>query len=178
VERSSYSFSTLALDVGEWSASRPSHALAPGKGPPVRTVHEAGWTPEPVCTQTLQEKSFHLCRESNLDRPVVQPVARHYTDWASSAPTRLQGTISLKTHILIHDTVRTSNLILFSIKYYVIFLYKTVVISNFVLSSDMRTQDNLPQQRPLIRAFKKQKYTHIFWVWKWLQTKYCRQIVS
>jgi hypothetical protein len=29
---SSYSFSTSALDIGEWSASRPGRALAPGKG--------------------------------------------------------------------------------------------------------------------------------------------------
>jgi hypothetical protein len=26
-----------------------------------------------------------LCRKSNLDRPVVQSVARHYTDWATPA---------------------------------------------------------------------------------------------
>jgi hypothetical protein len=37
----SYSFSTSALDGGEWSASRPCRALAPGKGPPVPTVQEA-----------------------------------------------------------------------------------------------------------------------------------------
>jgi hypothetical protein len=28
-----------------------------------------------------------LCRSSNLDRPVVQSVVRHYTDWATPAPT-------------------------------------------------------------------------------------------
>jgi hypothetical protein len=43
-------------------------------------VQEAGWAPEPVWTQRLEEKSFRLCRGSNLDRPVVHPVARHYTD--------------------------------------------------------------------------------------------------
>jgi hypothetical protein len=32
---SSYSFSTSALDGGEWSASGPGRALTPGKGPPV-----------------------------------------------------------------------------------------------------------------------------------------------
>jgi hypothetical protein len=36
---SSYSFSTSALDGGEWSASRPGRALPPGKGPPVPIVH-------------------------------------------------------------------------------------------------------------------------------------------
>jgi hypothetical protein len=32
---SSYSFLTLALDGGEWSASRPGRALPLGKEPPV-----------------------------------------------------------------------------------------------------------------------------------------------
>jgi hypothetical protein len=68
---------------GEWSASRRGRALPAGKGPPLPIVQEAGWAPEPVWTQRLQEKSFRLCRESNLDHPVVQPVVRHYTDWAT-----------------------------------------------------------------------------------------------
>jgi hypothetical protein len=45
---SSYSFPTSSLDGGEWSASRLGRALAPGKGPPVPIVQEAGWAPEPV----------------------------------------------------------------------------------------------------------------------------------
>jgi hypothetical protein len=40
---SSYSFTTSALDGGEWSASCPGHALPPGKGPPVPIVQEARW---------------------------------------------------------------------------------------------------------------------------------------
>jgi hypothetical protein len=55
---SSYSFSTSALDGGEWSASRPGRALPPGKGPPVPIGQEAGWAPEPVWIQRLEEKSF------------------------------------------------------------------------------------------------------------------------
>jgi hypothetical protein len=55
---SSYSFTTSALDGGEWSASRPGRALAPGKGTPVPIVQEAGWAPEPVWTQRLEEKYF------------------------------------------------------------------------------------------------------------------------
>jgi hypothetical protein len=55
---SSYLFLTSALDGGEWSASRPGRALAPGKGPPVPIVQEAAWAPEPVWTQRLEEKSF------------------------------------------------------------------------------------------------------------------------
>jgi hypothetical protein len=52
---SSYSFTTSALDGGEWSASGPGRALPPGKGPPVPIVQEAGWAPEPVWTQRLEE---------------------------------------------------------------------------------------------------------------------------
>jgi hypothetical protein len=77
---SSYSFMTPALDGGKWSASRPGRALPPGKGPPVPIVQEAEWAPKPVWTQRLEEKSFRLCRGSNLDRPVVQSVVRHYTE--------------------------------------------------------------------------------------------------
>jgi hypothetical protein len=57
-EYSSYSFTTSALDGGEWSVSRPGRALPPEKGPAVPIVQEAGWAPEPVWTQRLQEKSF------------------------------------------------------------------------------------------------------------------------
>jgi hypothetical protein len=55
---SSYSFSTSALDGGEWSASCPGRALPRGKDPPVPIVQEAGWAPEPVWTQRLEEKSL------------------------------------------------------------------------------------------------------------------------
>jgi hypothetical protein len=70
----------LGTRWGEWWASHPSRALAPGKGPPVPIVQEAGWAPEPVWTQRLEEKSFRLCRGSNLYHPVGQSVVRHYTD--------------------------------------------------------------------------------------------------
>jgi hypothetical protein len=36
----------------------PAVLLPPGKGPPIPIVQEAGWAPEPVCTQRLEEKSF------------------------------------------------------------------------------------------------------------------------
>jgi len=58
----------------------PGRALPPGKGPPVPIVQEAGWAPEPVWTQRLEEKSSRLCRGSNIDYPVVRSVARHYTE--------------------------------------------------------------------------------------------------
>jgi hypothetical protein len=52
---SSCSVSTSALDGGEWSASRPDRALAPGKGSPVPIVQEAVWAQEPAWTQSLEE---------------------------------------------------------------------------------------------------------------------------
>jgi hypothetical protein len=62
-------------------------ALYPrGKGQAVHIGQEPGWVPEPVWTQMLEEKSFRLCRGSNLDRSVVQSVAIHYNDWATPAP--------------------------------------------------------------------------------------------
>jgi hypothetical protein len=65
-------------------------ALYLRKRPPVPIVQEAGWAPELVWTQRLEEKSFRLCQGSNLDRPVVQPLARHYTDldtWLTTTTT-------------------------------------------------------------------------------------------
>jgi len=55
---SSYSFSTSALDGGEWSASRPGRVYPQGKDRPVPIVQEAGWAPELVWTQRLEEDSF------------------------------------------------------------------------------------------------------------------------
>jgi hypothetical protein len=55
---SSYLFTTSELDGGEWSASRPGRALPLGKGPSVPIGQEAGWAPELIWTQTLEEKSF------------------------------------------------------------------------------------------------------------------------
>jgi hypothetical protein len=56
----SYSFSTSALDGGEWSSSRSDHALPPGKGPPVTIVQEAEWAPEPIWTRRLEKKVLAL----------------------------------------------------------------------------------------------------------------------
>jgi hypothetical protein len=50
-----------------------------GRTPGTHCVQEAGWAPEPVWTQRLEEKILCPCRGSNPDRPVVQPVVRHYT---------------------------------------------------------------------------------------------------
>jgi hypothetical protein len=77
---SSYSFLTPALEGGVWSASRPGRALPPGKEPPVPTVQEAGWAPEPAWTQRSEEKSSASVGDRT---PEVQPEVRHCTDWAT-----------------------------------------------------------------------------------------------
>jgi hypothetical protein len=71
---SSYSFLTSALEGGEWSASRPGRALPPDKEPPVPTVQEAGWAPEAVWTQRLEEKSSASVGDQ------TPAVVRHCTD--------------------------------------------------------------------------------------------------
>jgi hypothetical protein len=83
---SSYSFSTSALDRGEWSASRPGRAFTPGERTP-GNHWTGGWVGLRAGLNT-EAKGKILCpqRESNPDRPVVQPVVRHYTAWANPAP--------------------------------------------------------------------------------------------
>jgi hypothetical protein len=84
---SSYSFSTSILDGAQWSGSHPGRALAPGKGPRYPLYRRLGGPQSRSGHKRLEEKSFRLCRGSNLDRPGVQPVARHYTDWATRLTT-------------------------------------------------------------------------------------------
>jgi hypothetical protein len=74
---SSYSFLTSTLDESEWSVLRPGRALPPGKGPPVLIVQEAGWDPQPVWTQGLDEK---FSASAGVRTPIVHPVVKHYTD--------------------------------------------------------------------------------------------------
>jgi hypothetical protein len=73
-------------------------ALYPrGKDPPVPIVQEAGWAPEPVWTQRLEEKSFAPAGDQT---PIVQPVVRHYTAWANPAPLPTKAILNLDIPIL------------------------------------------------------------------------------
>jgi hypothetical protein len=81
---SSYSFSTSALDGGEWSASRPGRAFTPGERTPGAHC-TGGWVgPRAGLDSEARGKILCLYRGSNPDRPVVQPVVRHYTAWATN----------------------------------------------------------------------------------------------
>jgi hypothetical protein len=94
---SSYSFSTSALDGGEWSASRPGRAFTPGERTP-GTHRTGGWV-GPIAGLDTEARGKILCpsRGSNPDRPVVQPVVRQYTDWANPAPLRLSRKLKYYT---------------------------------------------------------------------------------
>jgi hypothetical protein len=68
--------------------SWPGHAFSPRERTPGTHCTEAGWAPESVWTQRIEEKSLHLCQGSNFDHLVIQSVVRHYTDLATSALTK------------------------------------------------------------------------------------------
>jgi hypothetical protein len=97
---SSYSFAISALDGGEWSASRPGRAFTPGERTS-GTHCTGGWVgPRAGLDTEARGKPFGLCRESNLDRPVVQPVVRHCTAWATQVTQRaLSAEICLSEEI-------------------------------------------------------------------------------
>jgi hypothetical protein len=63
------------------------HTLAtlnpPGKGSLVPIVQDAGWVPESVWTQRLEEKTLAFASNRTT---VIQSVARYYTDCATLAP--------------------------------------------------------------------------------------------
>jgi hypothetical protein len=61
----------------------PRPRLSPG-GRTSGTHCTGGWLgPRAGLDTEARGKILCLCLESNLDRPVLQPVARHYTDWAT-----------------------------------------------------------------------------------------------
>jgi hypothetical protein len=78
-ECSSYPFLNLLTGWGEWSASRPSRTLPPGKRLAVPTVQEAVWAPEAVWTQRLEAKSSASVGDRT---PLVHFVVKHSTDSA------------------------------------------------------------------------------------------------
>jgi hypothetical protein len=73
-EYSSYSFTTSALDGSECSASRPGRAFTSGERTP-GTHCTRGWVgPRAGLHTDARGNILCLCRGSNPDRPVVQPV--------------------------------------------------------------------------------------------------------
>jgi hypothetical protein len=78
---SSYSFLTLV-------SVRPRPRFTPRERTP-GTRCTGGWVGPRVGLDTeVGEKILLPCWGSNTDRPVVQSVVRHYTDWATPSPIR------------------------------------------------------------------------------------------
>jgi hypothetical protein len=77
---SSYSFTTSALYGGEWSESRPGRALHPSRLR-VPIAQDAGWAPEPVWTQRLEENLWPLPGIEH--RLSGRPVRRQTLSWLS-----------------------------------------------------------------------------------------------
>jgi hypothetical protein len=61
-------------------ALRPGRALPPGKELSVHIVQEAGWAPEPVWTQRVEEKSSASVGDRT---PAVRSVVGHCAGWAN-----------------------------------------------------------------------------------------------
>jgi hypothetical protein len=81
---SSYSLLTSALDGMNGQRHAPT-GICPEERTPGTHCTE-GWVgPRAGLDTELRGKILNLCRGSNLDRPVVQSVVRHYTDWATPA---------------------------------------------------------------------------------------------
>jgi hypothetical protein len=142
---SSYSFSISALDGGEWSASRPGHALPPGKGPPPPGTHcTGGWLgPRAGLDTEARGKSICLCQGSNLDRPTFISIHRKYclvpvSGWLYLFPTscksclHLQGEVRIPELLAVHvHTVPLSgNEIHNNVEDYLFFVYgvKNVIL--------------------------------------------------
>jgi hypothetical protein len=80
----------LIHDLGTrwgWVVSiTPLPRFTPGERTPGTHCTE-GWVgPRAGLDTAARGKFLCLCRGSNPDRPVVQPVVRHYTAWANPAP--------------------------------------------------------------------------------------------
>jgi hypothetical protein len=71
---SSYSFTTSALDGGEWSASRPGRAFTPGERTP-GTHWTGGWV-GPRAGLDTEDRGKILCPAGDRT-PIARSIARH-----------------------------------------------------------------------------------------------------
>jgi hypothetical protein len=75
---------TLALDGDEWSASRPGRFTPRERAPGTQCIGGCVGL-RAVLDAVVKRKIPSPRRESNPRTPIVQPVARRYTDWAITA---------------------------------------------------------------------------------------------
>jgi hypothetical protein len=83
--------------------SRPGRALPPGKGAPVPIVQEAGWAPEPVWTQRLEEKSLAPAGDRTS-------IARSSSPWPDTILPELPGSLySIILYLKLQEGVSVRN---------------------------------------------------------------------
>jgi hypothetical protein len=91
---SSYSYLTSATRWGWVVSVTPRPRFTPGERSP-GTHWIGGWVdPRAALDVGAKRKVLCPCRGSNLDHPIVQPVVRHYTAWATAAHTNKYNKIS------------------------------------------------------------------------------------
>jgi hypothetical protein len=74
--------------------------FTPGERTP-GTHWEGGWEgPRAGLDTEATGKIIFICPGSNLDHPVVQSVARHYTNWASPAPQYKKSSGNILSHLI------------------------------------------------------------------------------
>jgi hypothetical protein len=77
---------TLALDGGEWSASRPGRFTPRERAPGIHWI--GGWvSPRAILDVVGKRKIPSPCQKSNPRTLIVQPIALCYTNWAIMALT-------------------------------------------------------------------------------------------
>jgi hypothetical protein len=92
-------FLTLALDGGEWSASRTGRFTPRERAPCTHWI--GGWVgPRAVLDVVAYRKIPSPRRESNPRTPIVQPVAQRYTNWVITAYRRIVERRYRSTHFL------------------------------------------------------------------------------
>jgi hypothetical protein len=75
---------TLAVDGGEWSASRTCRFTSKEGAPGTHWIG-GSVSPRAVLDAMVKRKIPSPRRESNPRTPILQPVAQRYTDWAITA---------------------------------------------------------------------------------------------
>jgi hypothetical protein len=90
---------TSALDGGEWSASRPCHFTPGERARGILRIEGGG----PDAVQNRKKS----CSDGNRAQS-VQPVARHYTDWAIPALRLLSLELENKLRLIMNSIITGS----------------------------------------------------------------------
>jgi hypothetical protein len=96
------------------------------------------------------------CRGSNLDRPVVQSIVRHYTDWSTPAPMKTGCLILNSTSDLVQVSTLTSHTSLY--------LFTDICIVTYLCTHTLKNVAEAPEERLCVRG----------WSWNTDQQTWCQ----